>query len=111
MLFLGQRSAYSPDHTAFLGVRRGTGIGGRGRARAVFAPETRVAPLGLRDLPKHLRLVPLAALSLALLGSVRHDRFTNVGNGILKYEEPGILGKSGLYIVRNAEIPHEEPQL
>ena len=37
---------------------------------ALFAiPETRVLPLGLPDLPMHLRLDPLAAFFLALIGS------------------------------------------
>jgi len=61
-------------------------------ARAVWlAPETLVLPLGLPDLPFHLRLDPLAGFFLLLLGAVSAG-ISVYGAGYWRSEAPGRLG-------------------
>ena len=57
-------------HTLFpLGATLGLALAIIAVMAMFAAPETRILPLGLPDLPMHLRLDPLAAFFLALIGS------------------------------------------
>jgi len=51
-----------------LGATLGLGLAAVAIAALFGAPETRILPLGLPDLPMHLRLDPLAAVFVALIG-------------------------------------------
>jgi formate hydrogenlyase subunit 3/multisubunit Na+/H+ antiporter MnhD subunit len=69
-------------------------LAGIGLAALAAAPQSMVLPLGLPDLPFHLRLDPLAAFFLLLLGSAS-TCISLFSSGYFRNEEgaaPGLLG-------------------
>ena len=74
-----------------LGAAAGLVLAGIGAQAAWLPPSTMVLPLGLPDLPFHLRLDPLAGFFLLLLGSVSAG-ISVYANGYFGAETPGRLG-------------------
>ena len=73
-----------------LGAAVGLVLVALGARAAWLAPETLVLPLGLPDLPFHLRLDPLAGFFLLLLGGVGAG-ISVYANGYFRDETPGRL--------------------
>ena len=73
-----------------LGAAVGLALAALGARAAWLPPETLVLPLGLPDLPFHLRLDPLAGFFLLLLGAVSAG-ISVYGAGYWRSEQPGRL--------------------
>ena len=89
-------NAFFARHVAFpLGALAGLGLAGLG-LEAVWLPAAQMTlPLGMPDLPFHLRVDPLAGFFLMLLGSVAAGISVYAG-GFFRTETPGRLALIGL---------------